>query len=82
MLRTQAAANSEKHIILEATRVNSGVTNLTAIGVDFTIALEEMKGLQHPLVQHALQKAKAPQDVSLREKYLRLRKYPHAFSVA
>jgi hypothetical protein len=74
MLRTQAAANSEKHIILEATRVNSGVTNLTAMGVDFTIAVEEMRGLQYPLVQHARQKGKPPQDVSSREKYLRLRK--------
>jgi hypothetical protein len=74
ILRTQAAATAEKHIILEATRVNSNVTSLTAMGVDFTIAVEDLKGLQYPLVQHARQKEKPPQDPLLREKYLRLRK--------
>lgn len=73
ILRTQASS-SEKHIILDAGKVNSDVTSLTATGVEFAIAVDEMAGLQYPLVQYAHKRNKAPQDPALREKYLRLRK--------
>jgi hypothetical protein len=73
-LRTQAASASAKHVLLEARKINSEVTTLASAGVDFTIAVEDMSGLQFPLVQRAEQRAKPPQDPALRDKYLRLRK--------
>ena len=73
ILKTQASS-PEKHVIIEAEKVHSEVTGLTATGVDFTIAVEDMTGLQYPLVQFAHKRSKAPQDPALREKYLRLRK--------
>jgi hypothetical protein len=54
--------------------VSSDITTLGSAGVDFAITVEDMGRLQFPLVQHAKQRAKAPQDPALRDKYLRLRK--------
>ena len=74
ILRTQPTSNAEKHVVLETIQLNSDVTALTVHGVDFAVAVQEMDGLQYPLVQHAEQKTRPPQDNALREKYLRLRK--------
>ncbi len=74
ILKTQAPSTSEKHVFLEAAKVTSEVVSLTAPGVEFAISVEDMSGLQFPLVQHAQLRTKVPQDQSLREKYLRLRK--------
>jgi hypothetical protein len=74
VVRPQASAAAEKHVILQAGKVRSDVTNLTMAGADFTIAVEDTSGLQYPLVQQMQKKAKSPQDPVIREKFLRLRK--------
>jgi hypothetical protein len=74
ILRTQPASGMDKHILLESGNLKAEVTGMTSHGVEFAIVVQDMSGLQHPLVQHAEQRAKAPQDSALREKYLRLRK--------
>ncbi len=74
VVRPQASASSEKHVILQAGKVRSDVNSLTVTGVDFTVAVEDTNGLQYPLVQHMQNKARSPQDPAIREKYLRLRK--------
>jgi len=74
IVRPQASATAEKHVIFQAGKVKSAVTHLATAGVDFTIAVEDTSGLQYPLVQHMKKKAKSPLDPAIREKFLRLRK--------
>ncbi len=74
ILRTQPASGVDKHILFESGSLKSEVTGMTSHGVELAIVVQDMNGLQYPLIQHAEQKAKAPQDTALREKYLRLRK--------
>lgn len=74
ILRTQPSSGVDKHILLESANLKAEVTGMTLHGVELAIVVQDMSGLQYPLVQHAEQKPKAPQDSELREKYLRLRK--------
>ena len=74
VLRPQASASAEKHILFQAVKVRAEVTSLTTAGVDFTIAVEDTSGLQYPLVQYMQKRDKSPQDPDIRDKYLRLRK--------
>ena len=74
ILRPQASAAAEKQVILQAEKVISEATSLVTTGVDFTVAVEDVSGLQFPIVQYVQKRAKPPQDQALREKYLRLRK--------
>ena len=70
ILRTQVSS-TEKHVIVEAGKVHSEVNSLAAPGIDF---VDDMAGLQYPLVQYAQKRSIVPQDPALREKYLRFRK--------
>lgn len=72
--RPQASATAEKQVLLQAVKVVSEVTSLATTGVDFTIAVEDVNGLQFPMIQHVQKRANPPQDPILRDKYLRLRK--------
>lgn len=74
VLRPQSSANPDTQIFLQAEKVQSDVINLTMPGVDFTIAVEDADGLTYPLVQHIQKKEIIPQDLAIKEKYLRLRK--------
>jgi hypothetical protein len=74
VMRPQASASAEKHILLQAGKVTSAVTSVAMTGVDFIVAVEDMSGLQYPIVQYVQKKTTPPQDPALREKYLRLRK--------
>jgi hypothetical protein len=74
ILRAQPTSGLEKYVLLEGLSFKSEVTSLTIHGVDFAIVVQDMDGLQYPLVQHAELRSKPPQDAALREKYLRLRK--------
>jgi len=60
-------------VVLEAEIIDSTVTNIVTNGVDLALAVQKT-GLTFPAVKYVVQKDKLPEDSSLQEKYLRLRR--------
>lgn len=66
---------AEKYVVLEAERLRSDVYELSnSAGLQFSLSLGDVAGVQYPLAQYTKRKDTLPKDPLLLDKYLRLRK--------
>jgi hypothetical protein len=74
VLRHARSGDVEKHVLLEARTVESGLTSIVTNGVDFSVSVVSREGMGYPCVLHVMQKQEAISDPALKEKYLRLKR--------
>jgi hypothetical protein len=74
VLRPPASPSTDRHVLLEATSMESTVSSILTNEVELILAVSDRAGLTYPIIKYAEQKEQLPPDPLLKEKYLRLRK--------